>query len=123
MPFATLERNHTTVYQDLVIQQGTTWSITVTLKNDAATAPFDLTNYLIRSSLRKTLTSDPTTILGTVTDASEGVFTLALTSVETAALEAPARYFYDVEVYDAGSPPVVYRVLEGRIEISAEVTR
>ena len=56
-----------------------------------------------------TIASDPAT----------GVVTLSLTATETAALDAPARYVYDLEVATGAS---VTRVIEGIINVRPNVT-
>jgi len=58
-----------------------------------------------------TVISDPTT----------GVITLSLTADQTSALEAPARYVYDVEITNT-SDSTVTRVIEGIITTSPNVT-
>lgn len=122
-PFANLTRNDTTVYENIEIPQGATWSSTVTLKTPNG-SPFDLTNYSVRGQLRRQHASTTgISFTCTVTDAANGMFTMALTSVESAALRSPHTYVYDVEIYDGSSPPVVYRVLEGKAIIRPEVTR
>ena len=63
-----------------------------------------------------------TTITSTIaTDASTGVITLSLTATETTALEAPARYVYDVEITQTSTGQVT-RVIEGIITIRPNVT-
>lgn len=125
--YARVVQNQKPTYKDIIIDQGSTYSDTITLKNTDDT-PFDLTNYSARASLRRNIAaSSATSFTCTITDATNGIFTMALTSVETAALVAqnymPTMYVYDVEIYDASSPPVVYRVLRGRAKIEPEVTR
>ena len=56
-----------------------------------------------------------------VTSASTGVITLSLTADETNALDAPARYVYDVEILRT-SDSTITRVIEGIITVSPSVT-
>lgn len=125
--YARVTQNQRSSYKDITIDQGSTYSDTITLKNVNDTA-FDLTNYNVRASLRRSISSSSATnFTCTVTDAANGVFTMSLTSAETAALTAQnymtTIYHYDVEIYDGSSPPTVYRVLRGRAFIEPEVTR
>jgi len=123
MVFASITRNDRTVYSDILIRQGTTYSATITLKDDAGNA-FNLTGFTVRGQLRLSIASTTNVaFVGVVTDATGGIITISLDSVVTAALDAPSKYFYDVEIFDAANPPIVHRVLEGRAEISPEITR
>ena len=125
--YARVVQNQKPTYKDIIIDQGSTYSDTITLKNIDDT-PFDLTDWSIRASLRRSVaSSDSTEFTCTKTDAANGVFTIGLTSIQTAALTAqnymPTIYVYDVEIYNTDSPPLVYRVLRGRAKVEPEVTR
>ena len=125
--YARVTQNQRSSYKDITIDQGSTYSDTITLKNTDDTA-FDLTSYSVRAKLRRSISSSTATdFTCTVTNASGGIFTMALTSAQTAALTAQnymtTIYHYDVEIYDSASPPTVYRVLRGRAFIEPEVTR
>ena len=106
---------------NLTIDQGTTFSSDVTIK-DAAGNLFDLTGYgaeakmaqgyastRTRTNITATINADPTT----------GIVTLSLTSAQTSALDAPARYVYDLEVTSGGTTT---RVIEGIINVRPSVT-
>ena len=56
-----------------------------------------------------------------VANPTTGIITLSLTSAQTSALDAPARYVYDVEVTNTTSG-VVTRVIEGIITVRPNVT-
>lgn len=107
--------------QNISIDQGTTFSLTITV-TDLNNNALDLTNYTARSQMRRsygassyvaftaTIDDDPTT----------GELTISLTPTQTSALKI-GRYVYDVEIEDnAGN---VTRVLEGIITVTPEVTR
>ena len=64
-----------------------------------------------RTAMTTTIGGDPTT----------GVVTLSLTPTQTAALDAPARYVFDVEITQTSSGDVT-RVIEGIISIRPQVT-
>lgn len=125
--YARITQNQNPTYKDIVIDQGSTFSDTITLKNIDDT-PFDITNYSVRAQLRRTpAASSSVDFTCTKTDAANGVFTMSLTSVQTAALTVqnymPTIYVYDIEIYTSDSPPIVYRVLRGRAKVEPEVTR
>jgi hypothetical protein len=61
--------------------------------------------------MTSTIASDPTT----------GIVALSLTPAETAALDAPERYVYDVEITQTSSGAVT-RVIEGIITVRPNVT-
>src|SRR6056300_830053 len=85
---------------NLKIDQGASFSTDVTVTNSDNTA-FDLTGYTASAKLSqgyastRTRTSFTTAI---ASDATTGVITLTLTPDQTSALEATARYVYDVEI-------------------------
>ena len=56
-----------------------------------------------------------------VANHATGIITLSLTSAQSGALDAPARYVYDVEVTRT-SDSVVTRVIEGIITVRPNVT-
>lgn len=111
---------------DFVIEQGTTFSKTVTIQLDGEV--FDLTNYQARFEAREkvdstteviTLTSDPPA--GLTITAGSGIIVIALTPLQTALLDF-TRAFYGLEIYTAANV-VVYRILEGYITLSKELVR
>ena len=107
---------------NLRIDQGATFSSDVTV-SDTDGNVFDLTGYTARAKMATGYTSTRTRVTITATvnaDPTTGIVTLSLTDTQTAALEAPARYVYDLEVVSsAGS---VTRVIEGIINIRPNVT-
>lgn len=125
--YADVVQNIQSTYKDIVIDQGSTFLDTITLKNVDDT-PFDLTNYSVRGQLRKSYASS-TAVNFTcqVTNATGGVFTMALTAAQTASLVTQnymtTLFVYDIEIYDTATQTTVYRVLRGRAKVEPEVTR
>ena len=105
-----------------VIDQGSTYSKSITIYETDGTTIQNLTGYTATSQLRKNYTSTAyTTILATIqTPATNGVIVISLTAVQTAALKS-GRYVYDLQITAADS--TVIRVIEGVITIRPEVTK
>ena len=109
---------------DFEIEQGSTfkWEITV-YQADSTTLPLDLTNYEIRSQMRKKVSDVSPTVSFTCTKSATpttGVVTLSLTDEQTA-LIASGRYVYDVEIESVGGD--VAKLYRGAVVIVAEVTK
>lgn len=105
---------------NFIIEQGATFTTTVTVKAADATA-FNLTGYTPRAQMRKSYYSSTKTdftavITGAATD---GKVTLSLTAAQTALL-TDGRYVYDIEIDNNTS---VFRVLEGMVTVSPNVTK
>ena len=108
---------------NLIIDQGANFSSDITVK-DANGNAFDLTGYTTEAKMAKgyASTRTRTTITSAVaSDATTGVVSLSLTSTQTAALDAPERYVYDVEITQT-STGTVTRVIEGIISVRPNVT-
>ena len=108
---------------NLIIDQGANFSSDITVK-DANGNAFDLTGYTTEAKMAKgyASTRTRTTITSAVaSDATTGVVSLSLTSTQTAALDAPERYVYDVEITQT-STGTVTRVIEGIITVRPNVT-
>ena len=110
-------------YQDLFLEQGTTFSTELTL-TDSNGYPYDLNDFTIRSQARKSYYSSNVVInFGTViANANSGIVTLTANSNTTAAISATQKLVYDVIITDQIYGTVT-RVLEGQIFISPSVTR
>ena len=105
---------------NLTIDQGATFSSDVTVK-DANGNAFDLTGYTATAKMAKGYSSTRTRTAITCTinaDPTPGIVTLSLTATETAALDAPARYVYDLEITSGAT---VTRVIEGVITVNPKV--
>lgn len=104
---------------NLVIDQGTTFTLTITVADSNGNA-LDLTGYTLRAQLRKSYGSTTYTNFTTSSATpADGELTISLTATQTSGLRA-GRYVYDIEIDNAG---VVTRVLEGIITVTPEVTR
>ncbi len=109
--------------KNLVIDQGTTFSLTITIA-DANGNEIDLTGYTLRAQLRKSYGAASFTSFTVAAPApATGELIISLTGTQTSALKA-GRYVYDVEtVAPVGEGSTVTRVLEGIITVTPEVTR
>ena len=105
--------------QDIFIDQGADFSAQVTVKKDGL--DFDLTGYTFEAQIRKTMNTSTAIASFTVTINSENnnVVDLFLTSTQTASLDSK-RYVYDLEATKNGN---VYRLIQGHITVSPNVTR
>ena len=104
--------------QNIVIDQGTTFSLDINLTNDDASAK-DLTSYTVASQMRKSYEASTKTDFTTVKVDNTGKVTISLTAAQTATLK-PGRYLYDVEIASASE---TLRVLEGLVTVTPEVTK
>ena len=108
---------------NLIIDQGATFTSDITVK-DANGNAFNLTGYTAEAKLAKGYASTRTRVnmLSTIaSDPTTGIVALSLTPAETAALDAPERYVYDVEITQTSSSAVT-RVIEGIITVRPNVT-
>lgn len=116
--------------QDLVCQQGSTYSQSIIWKTGSPATAVNLTGYTARSHWRTSVSaSSPSLILTTEngrialttgSGSGAGTITLSISATDTAALAA-GRYVYDLELVSGGG--LVTRVMEGVVTVSAEVTR
>lgn len=105
---------------NLYIDQGTTYSVTISVTNDAGTAR-NLTGYTARSQLRKSYyTSSNTAFTVAIDNPGEGEIELSLTAGQTANVKA-GRYVYDVEL--VSNTNTVERIVEGIITVYPEATK
>lgn len=105
--------------QNIVIDQGTTYSLVVSMANLDGSAK-DITTYTVSAQMRKSYYSNTyTAFTAEKTDAVNGEITISLTAAQTSALKA-GRYVYDIE---AASASETIRVLEGIVTVTPEVTR
>ena len=108
------------IVSNLTIDQGSTFSASIDV-TDVEDNILVLTGYTVAAQIRKTY--DSTTAVdftGTVSNATQGEITIALTPAQTNALVA-GRYVYDAEITSAGG--TVTRVIEGQIEVTPGVTQ
>lgn len=108
---------------NLVIDQGTTYSLDLNLKdaNNANLATHSGANalYTSRSQIRKHYLSTNATASFT-TSLSNGQLTISLTDTQTSNIE-PGRYMYDIELIDSSNS--VTRIIEGIVTVTPEITR
>lgn len=104
---------------NLLIDQGSTYSTTLTLTNETDEA-MDLTGYSGAAQLRKHYTSSNSYVFGVDLNATAGTVTLSMNANNTANI-ASGRYVYDVEI--TSSSGVVTRVVEGIVTVTPNVTR
>lgn len=107
---------------DLVIDQGSTFVIDLTIKESGTLK--NLTGFSARAQMRSSKTAS----------AVAASFTCSITSPPTAGIvkmELPATtssamasgvYFYDLEIHTANDA-IVKRLIEGKVTINQEVTR
>lgn len=104
---------------NLIIDQGTTFSSSISLTDDNGDA-IDLTGYTGRSQMRKHYTSSNSQSFTVTLNSTEGTVNLSLSASQTSNLVA-GRYVYDVEIVSSAN--VVSRIIEGIVTVTPEVTR
>ena len=107
---------------DIVLEQGTTYSLTVLLKKPNK-IPFDLTGYIGRSQIRKNYAATEVLATFSVAIASpqkEGKVVMSLTDEQTSAIPIVTAV-YDLELESPTGE--VTRVIQGKVTVSPEVTR
>lgn len=115
-------------YEEFTIDQGADAAIEIHLIDPTTGSAKDLTNHVIAAKMKRTYNSDSddTTVFSTVIaePPTNGITTLSLTNIQTDALK-PGRYVYDVEMsfQDSDNNTIIERVLEGKILVTASVTR
>lgn len=106
-------------YSNLYIDQGTTFNAVIEVADVNGDA-VDVSAYQARAQFRKSYNSSTYwNFAAQIINPEMGQIELSLTPSETTLLKA-GKYVYDVELYNETD---VYRVLEGNIEITPEVTR
>ena len=108
------------IAQNIIIDQDADYSQQFTAKTDAGVV-IDLTNSTLDAQIRKSFASTTAKAFNpTIVSATAGTFTLALTDVQSAALER-GRHVYDVRVTDSTS--TITRIQSGVATVSPSVTR
>lgn len=119
---------------NMQLDQGSTYTMTVEYEEPDPTGapgntPVDLTGYSGRMQVRETVGSATTLtefttapLGGIVITPLDGEVELTVTSAQTEAYTF-INAVYDLEVYDASTPPVVVRLIQGRFLVNREVTR
>ena len=106
---------------NLRIDQGASFSSDVTVTNSDGNV-VDLTGYTTEAKMAKShgASSSVTITSALASDPTTGVVELTLTDTQTGALDAPARYVYDVYITQTSSSTVT-RVIEGVITVNPKV--
>lgn len=104
---------------DIIIEQGSDFSLQLTVQDGGVAK--NLTGYSIRGQMRTTVDASAiaATFTGTITNAAGGILTISLPYSTTQSISA-GMYFYDVELYTAGS---VQKLIKGSATVLGEVTR
>ena len=106
---------------NLAIDQGTTYSVTIQVADDAGD-PRDISNYTGRAQIKRSYyTNTNTAFTVNISAPYQGEITMTLTDAQTSALKA-GRYVYDLELVNTTNN-AVERVLEGIITVYPEVTK
>lgn len=105
---------------DLTIEQGTTFSRTITIK-DANDVVVDITNDTFAGQVRKRHQSGvaEATMTFAITDGANGEVTASISATDTSSMDT-GDFVYDIE-WTSGS--TVRRLLEGLATVTPEVTR
>ena len=108
------------VYANLFVDQGTDFMSTINLEGGTGAA-FNIADFEIRAQMRKSYSSSKAIdFVANIIDPTNGIAQIELSAEVTSTIK-PGRYVYDVEVISPDT--VVYRVVEGQIEVSPRVTR
>ena len=109
-------------YQDLFLEQGTTFTTSMTLE-DSYGLPYNLNEFTVKSYAKRSYYSSNTTLQfdSTILDANNGIIQLAADAPTTANIPS-GKLVYDVILTQTSSGNVT-RVLEGQIIVSPSVTR
>lgn len=106
---------------NLVIDQGTTYSVTITVNDDTGVAR-DLSGFTARAQMRRSYyTTSNTALTVSVSSPADGEISMSLSATQTSALKA-GRYVYDLELVSANAN-IVERIVEGIITVYPEVTK
>jgi hypothetical protein len=104
---------------NLSLMQGKYWSTIMTIK-DATGKPINVTGYIFRGQIRKTVTSPVTaSFTFTIADALAGSVRAELLSDQTSKLTA-LKYVYDWEYEDVQGEE--HALIKGNVNVIAEVT-
>lgn len=107
---------------NLFVDQGSDYSNIITVES-ATGVGLDLTNFTVKSQMRKSYTSSIAyDFTAVVSSAVDGQITLSLSSADSEEIP-PGRYLYDVEIT---SPTPLFkktRVVEGIATITPQITQ
>jgi hypothetical protein len=107
-------------FVEIQIEAGATFFTEITV-NDANGNPKDLTEYTVRSQLRKSYYSLSAVDFDMeITDPLNGIVEMGLSAAITTTIRA-GRYVYDVEIEDTNG--IVTRIFEGIVTVLPNVTK
>ena len=112
-------------FQEFTFDQGADTSIELHLVDKTGTAK-NLLGHTVAAKVKKNYADsagESTAFTTNITNAAGGVVVLSLTNAQTAAFK-PGRHVYDIELsfQDSASNTIVERILEGRIQVTPQVT-
>jgi hypothetical protein len=109
-------------YVELYVDQGATFSSTITLVDDVTNLPINVALYNVRSSMKRSYYSANASanLVCTIVDGANGLVSLSLANTVTSNIRA-GRYVFDVTTRDNNN--IVSRVIEGTITVTPGVTR
>ncbi len=113
---------------NITIDQGTTFSMRMTVKDNGTVMNLTSPQYAARGQLR--LTKENSTAIAFVCEGSgggallsDGIIDISLTATTTNGLSA-GRYVYDIEIFTGtDNNGIVTRLLQGSAEVTREITR
>jgi hypothetical protein len=109
-------------YVELYMDQGASFTNTLTITDDVTNAPVNISGYTLTSQMRRSYYSANATanITCTIVSANTGNVQMSMTPANTALIK-PGRYLFDVETTDNNN--YVVRILEGIINVTPGITR
>ena len=109
-------------YQNLLVEQGTTFTTTIAIDN-AYGDIYDLSGYTVSGQIRKSYYSaNATATFVTSINIVTGSITLNLSSDVTSTMKA-GRFVYDTVIIDTNNGYAKTRILEGTVDVSPRVTQ
>lgn len=110
-------------YLELYLEQGEDFSVSITLDGMSG-YPYNLSNSIIKSDIRKSYWSANTTasFSANVANTELGVVTLSLSANVTQNINS-GRYVYDVFVTNTAEPTSRSKVLEGILHVEPSATK
>jgi len=111
-------------YEDFTVDKGTDIAIKIHMLDKNGNTK-DLTNHTVTAELKRNYSSTSFTRFNAIitNPSTDGIATISLTNTDTAALEV-GRYVYDVNLafQDSDGNDIIERVLEGRFQVTPNVT-
>lgn len=105
---------------NIVIDQGSDFSVTINVENSDDDTITDLTGYIGNAQMRRHYTSLTSYVFNVSISPTLGAVTMAMNAANTAAIPA-GRYVYDCELTDEFNK--VTRLIEGIVTVTPQVTR